>query len=87
MAQKVYLSPNYVSTIFKRYTGETVIQRMSRIRFEMAKNLLKNSTLKIYEICEQIGYSNPYYFSVWFKKMSGLSPSEYRKSCGIDPGE
>lgn len=83
VARKVYLSPNYVSTIFKKYTGETVTQRMSRVRMDIAKNLLENSKLKIYEISEQVGYTNPYYFSVWFKKLSGLSPSDYRRACGI----
>lgn len=83
VARKVYLSPNYVSTIFKQHTGETVMQRMSRVRLGIAKNLLESSELKIYEVSEQVGYSNPYYFSVWFKKMSGFSPSDYRRACGI----
>ena len=84
VARKVYLSPNYVSTIFKQYTGETVTQRMSRVRLDVAKSLLQNPAMKIYEVSEKVGYTNPYYFSVWFKKMTGISPSNYRRSHCID---
>ena len=80
VARKVYLSPNYVSTIFKQYTGETVTQRMSRVRLDVAKTLLQDPALKIYEVSEKVGYTNPYYFSVWFRKMTGMSPSDYRSS-------
>jgi two-component system response regulator YesN len=84
VSRKVYLSPNYVSAIFKQYTGETVTQRMSRVRLDIAKSLLQNPALKIYEVSDKVGYANPYYFSVWFKKMSGISPSDYRRSHCID---
>lgn len=84
VARKVYLSPNYVSAIFKQYTGETVTQRMSRVRLDVAKNLLQNPALKIYEVSEKVGYTNPYYFSVWFKKITGISPSDYRRGQCID---
>lgn len=83
IAARVYMSPNYVSTFFKQKTGESITQRMSRIRLEKARRLLIDPNLKIYEICEQVGYTNPYYFSVWFKKMQGVSPTEYRRAHGI----
>lgn len=79
IAQEVFLSPSYVSMLFKQETGQSISKVLNRRRLDRARTLLQDPDLKIYEISEQVGYPNPYYFSVWFKKNTGLTPTEYRR--------
>ncbi|GAE08317.1 two-component response regulator yesN [Paenibacillus sp. JCM 10914] len=53
-------------------------QYVMQIRMEMAKELLRSSDLKAFEIAERVGYADPNYFSFCFKKQAGISPKEYR---------
>ena len=46
---------------------------------EKAKELLENTTLKNYEIAEKVGFSDPHYFGISFKKMTGYTPTEYAR--------
>lgn len=78
IAQEVYLSPSYVSMLFKQETGKSISQHLTWLRLEKARQLLRDPDLKIYEISQMVGYPNQYYFSVWFKKNTGMTPTEYR---------
>lgn len=78
IAEHVFLTPNYVSLIFKQTTNMTVIEYITKIRIEKAKELLKSPDLKIFEIAEMVGYPNPRYFSKVFKKVTSLHPSQYK---------
>lgn len=80
MARKVYMTPTYLSMLFKVNTGVTFIEQLTDIRIGKAKEMLKNTCLRNYEIAEQVGYHDSRYFSQLFKKRVGLSPSEYRNS-------
>lgn len=80
IARNVYLSPNYVSTLFKRETGKKLSDYVVEVRVKKAKELLKNSSLKAYEIAEKVGYFDSRYFGELFKKITGVSLTEYRKS-------
>ena len=62
------ISTSYFSTIFKEMTGETFIEVLTRVRMEKAKELLENTTMKNYEIAEKVGFSDPHYFGISFKK-------------------
>ena len=73
------ISTSYFSTIFKDETGETFTEVLIRTRMEKAKELLENTTLKNYEIAEKVGFSDPHYFGISFKKMTGCTPTEYAK--------
>lgn len=73
------ISSSRFSTIFKDEIGETFMEFLTRIRIEKSKFLLINSDLKNYEIASKVGFSDPQYFSVVFKKMTGQSPTEYAK--------
>ncbi|WP_261305198.1 response regulator [Paenibacillus andongensis] len=73
------LSTSYFSLIFKNHTGETFISYLTRIRVEKAKELLKCTDFKTYEIANHIGYTDPHYFNVIFKKATGMTPTLYRK--------
>lgn len=73
------ISTSYFSTIFKEETGETFTEVLIRTRMEKAKELLENTTMKNYEIAEKVGFSDPHYFGISFKKMTGYTPTEYAR--------
>ena len=73
------ISTSYFSTIFKEMTGETFIEVLTRVRMEKAKELLENTTMKNYEIAEKVGFSDPHYFGISFKKITGNTPTEYAR--------
>ena len=73
------ISTSYFSTIFKEMTGETFIEALTRTRMEKAKELLENTTMKNYEIAEKVGFSDPHYFGIAFKKITGKTPTEYAR--------
>ncbi|MCX7710140.1 MAG: helix-turn-helix domain-containing protein, partial [Clostridia bacterium] len=74
------ISSCYFSVIFKQEAGETFIDYLTRVRLEKAKEFLKVSELKAYEVSYKVGYNNPTYFSTLFKKYTGQSPTEYRNN-------
>ena len=78
IAEEVFLTPNYISLIFKKETGETITDYITRFRIGKAKELLRTTDLKVMEISERVGYENPHYFSTVFKKTVGLHPLKYR---------
>ena len=73
------IGTSYFSTIFKETTGGTFLEFLSKVRMEKAKELLEQTTLKNYEIAEMVGYSDPHYFGISFKKMTGKTPTEYAR--------
>jgi two-component system response regulator YesN len=76
----LHISPTYFSFIFKKETKTTFINYLTNYRMDAAKELLRTTGLKTFEIAEKVGYSEPNYFSYSFKKKFGVSPSEYRNS-------
>lgn len=78
IANEISLSINHLMSIFKKETGETVNDFLTKVRMRHAKRLLRDPLVKIYEIAEEIGYADPNYFAKAFKKHTGLSPKEYR---------
>lgn len=78
VADKVFITPAYLSSLFKSKMGITFIEHLTRIRISNAKKLLKQTHLKNYEVAERVGYQDSRYFSQIFKKKVGLSPSEFR---------
>ncbi|GIO14837.1 hypothetical protein J19TS2_43920 [Cohnella xylanilytica] len=80
LADTVYLTPSYLSKLFKTTTGETITDYIISVRIERAKELLlKNPSFKTYEVGEQVGYPDPAYFNKVFKKVTGFTPKEYRE--------
>ena len=82
VAHHVALSPNYLSTLFKRATGCTVKHFICEVRIREARRLLSDTTKRVSEIAYAVGYSSPFYFSRLFKSATGTSPSEYRHPPG-----
>ncbi len=80
IAENMYLSPFYISKIFKSETGDTPIRHLINIRLEKAKELLENDwTGSIQEVAAAVGYDDAYHFSKLFKKHYGVSPSQIKK--------
>ena len=80
LAQRVDLSPIYISKMFKEKLGINYIDFLTDCRIDKAKKLLSNSDSSLKEITFEIGYHDPNYFSKVFKKMCGVSPKDYRKA-------
>ncbi|WP_078408605.1 response regulator [Priestia abyssalis] len=78
IADRFYLSREYISRKFKQEFNENISDYLVKIRMNKAKSLLKNSQLKIYEIANMIGYQDDKYFRKVFKKIEGITPNEYR---------
>jgi two-component system response regulator YesN len=80
LAEQFHVARNYFSRLFKKEMGEGCNEYITRKRTERAKQLLAESNLRTYEIAEQVGYHDTNYFSLAFKKNTGLSPKEFRES-------
>ncbi|GAA0348983.1 response regulator [Bacillus horti] len=80
LAQKVQLSPIYISKMFKEKQGVNYIEFLTECRMEKAKSLLADAEKSIKEITFEVGYHDPNYFSKVFKKVTYISPKEYRKT-------
>jgi two-component system, response regulator YesN len=81
IAERLYVTPNYFSRLFKKVSGEGCNEYIVRKRIQMAKNLLQTTNKKAGEIALLVGYRDTNYFSLAFKKNTGLSPTEYRAKC------
>ncbi|WP_249316802.1 response regulator [Bacillus sp. FJAT-50079] len=78
VAKRVHLTEHYFGQVFKSVSGETFMSYLTRVRLEKACQLLKNPTLKNYEVSELIGYTDSKYFAKTFQKRYGMTPKEYR---------
>lgn len=79
IADEIHFSVNYVRSIFKEGTGQTILEYVTDYRFARACELLKDPTLKVKEVANMVGYENISYFGSVFTKRYHLTPNEYRK--------
>ena len=79
VAQKAGISAGYLSTLFQRQLSRGFVDYLNEIRIEHDCAYLRQNYLKTYEIAYKVGFRDEKYFSRVFKKIKGLSPSEYRK--------
>lgn len=84
VANAINLSAPYLSALFSKVLGTTFINYIQSIRIEAAKELLRSTTLKVYEVAYQIGYDDEKYFSQVFRKAEGISPSQFRSQSIAD---
>lgn len=80
IAKSLGLSEGYLSHTFKKETGCTVLSHLTRFRIQKAAELLRDCRVKVYEVAQQVGYQDVAYFSATFKKLVGMSPSEYQSA-------
>lgn len=83
IAEAIYLSPSYLSHVFKKEKGYSLSEYLNRIRIDQAKILLRLPEMNHTEIAEKIGYVSRSYFCKMFKMRVGISPNEYRHSLNI----
>lgn len=80
ICHKLEISPQYLIRLFNKSLGITPLQYLNRHRIDKAKELLRNSSMTMQEICFGIGLENPFYFSRLFKRLEGIAPSNIKKS-------
>ena len=79
LSKELDISPYYFSKLFKEETGSNFVEYLTNLRMSRAKELLKDERCSMKEICLEVGYSDPNYFSRIFKKNFGVTPTEYRE--------
>lgn len=83
----LHISSGYFCGIFKKEVQLTFLQYLMQIRMEAAKELLRSTEMKSFEVAGQVGFAEPNYFSFCFKKHIGVSPKEYRKQIALTASE
>lgn len=83
MARDFNISISYLSSLFHEETGESFSEYLNLLRLNKAKELLKSTDIKIYQIADRLGFNDAYYFSSWFKKQVGASPTTYRDNINL----
>lgn len=79
ITEHLSISTSYFSAIFKAQTGSTFVEYLTHMRMEKAKQILAFTDRRTYEAAEDVGFSDPHYFSVAFKRVTGMTPKEYRE--------
>ena len=79
ISREFYINPYYFSQLFKKRTGTTYQKYLMDLRVERARRLLEETDLKIYEVCEMVGYADVNHFNRIFERSVGMKPGEYRK--------
>lgn len=79
VASEVGLNPSYLSHLFPIETGHRFSEFLTNVRIEKAIELLENTNLKIYEVCEKVGIPNYKYFSGLFRKKTGKTPKDFQR--------
>ncbi|WP_028608473.1 response regulator transcription factor [Paenibacillus harenae] len=82
-AEKHFLSREYLMKLFKQQFGYGIHEYVQKVRMDKAKELLDDSSLKIQDISEMLGYKDKNYFSKAFRNYYSVSPSEYRAAAGM----
>lgn len=78
VAEKTYVSQWYLSKLLNKHTGKSFSDILNHIRINVAKDLLKNPSMRIGNIAEEVGFIDMAHFSRVFKKFEGCSANEYR---------
>lgn len=82
VAAQFYLSPYYLSRLFRRVTGQSIVDYINGQRIELAQRLLEETDLSISAVAEQTGFSTAAHFRRVFRELLGVSPQQYRKNHG-----
>lgn len=82
VCKHLHISTGYFSSLFKKEVKMTFVNYVMQLRMDSAKDLLRTSDMKSFEIAEKVGFIDPNYFSFCFRKRFGISPKEYRNNTG-----
>lgn len=83
VAEQFNTNPSYLSRMIKQEIGFSFIDYLINLRIKKAIFIMDDPTIKIYQVAEMVGYSNQHYFCKAFKKVTGISPTEYRGGAGV----
>lgn len=75
----IFISPSQANNIFKKVTGKTIFDFLTEYRVEMAKKMLKDPYSRVYLVAQQTGYTNKSHFCLIFKRITGMSPAEFKE--------
>lgn len=81
IARHIGISEGHLSHVFKKETNYTALGYLTQYRIHTARKLLADCRYKVYEVAEMVGYRDVAYFGSTFKKLTGMSPSEYQDRC------
>ena len=79
LSEAVGVNSYYLCHLFRKEMGISFLEYLTSVRMSIAKNLLKQTTLSMMEVCLEVGYQDPSHFAKVFKKKEGIHPTEYRK--------
>lgn len=80
IADRLCVNKSYLGTVFKKETGTSIVEMITRYRLDKAVEMMRQTRYKLFEISEKVGFDDPAYFTNVFTKYMGLSPSAYRSS-------
>ncbi|MDQ8738001.1 helix-turn-helix domain-containing protein [Paenibacillus sp. LHD-38] len=80
LSEKFYLSPTYLSQLFKKEVGENFVEYLSRQRIQYACKLLAETDMTVSQIGEKCGFNDYFYFTRIFKRLNGMTPTQYREA-------
>ena len=84
LARELAFGKTYISQYFSRVCGYSVLDYFNMMKINEAKRLIRESGHNFFEISEMLMFSNSHYFSTVFKKYTGMTPTQYKKSCKIN---
>jgi len=79
LANTLNINASYLSTVFKKETGKTITGYVNEKRIELAQELLKTTNLQVQTIAQYCGIIDVHYFTRLFKKLTGVSPKQFRE--------
>lgn len=79
IAERVYLTPSYLSYLFKKETGQSLIRYITQVRMDKAVELLNTTNMKIVDIYKKLGYRSSTYFIQTFRNYHGVTPAKFRE--------
>ncbi len=79
IASKLFISTGYAKNVFKKHTGQTIFDYLVDKRITEAKKLLKDPTVKVYEVSQMVGYTSKSHFAATFKRKTGMTPKEFQQ--------
>ena len=83
VADSVYVSQWHLSKLINKHTGQSFLDLLATMRIEQAKALLADPAMRVHAIAEMVGYNDVAHFSKSFKRITGMTPVEYRASLGV----
>jgi len=85
IAERLGMTPQYISTFFKKHQGQTLLEYITQKRIKSSKQLMRDKELTIGQISQMVGYNNDVVFIRAFKKLEGVTPGKFREAFDSAP--